>query len=265
MCTARLMVSIALVGCRSEPSPLKRDPGDITSASTAPAALVDGGASLSCPDGMALILGDHDLPSFCLDRLETTVDEYQSCKKAGACGPVLEHAPNARDECTMGAQGHERHPITCTSFDDASKYCAWRGRRLPSGSEWRWAAHGGARKTRFPWGNDEPLKGEVCLWRWASPDTRSCVVGAKHQDVSPDGVTDLFANASEWVAGAPPLAGESGATACAASCCRAGADGGCDLDLAESTFNKPRPFLESCSKQASWHAGIRCAANPVVK
>ena len=51
------------------------------------------------------------------------------------------------------------HPVTCTSWDDAVAYAAWlSGRtghhyRLPSASEWEYAARAGSDATR-PWGTD---------------------------------------------------------------------------------------------------------------
>ena len=51
------------------------------------------------------------------------------------------------------------HPVTCTSWDDAKAYAAWLSAqtghryRLPSASEWEYAARGG-READQPWGTD---------------------------------------------------------------------------------------------------------------
>ncbi len=54
------------------------------------------------------------------------------------------HAPPARQEA---------HPVVWVSLDDARAYAKWVGKRLPTESEWQWAAQNGVEATRYPWGN----------------------------------------------------------------------------------------------------------------
>lgn len=45
------------------------------------------------------------------------------------------------------------HPVVHVSWKDASEYCNWQKKRLPTEDEWEVACRGGKKGKLFPWGN----------------------------------------------------------------------------------------------------------------
>jgi len=67
------------------------------------------------------------------------------------------------------------HPVVHVSYKDATEYCKWRNKRLPSEAEWEVACRGGREGKLFPWGNKLMPNGEhwMNIWQGEFPETNT--------------------------------------------------------------------------------------------
>ncbi len=108
---------------------------------------------------------------------------------------------------TAGAT--EGQPINCVTWYLAYAFCVWDGGRLPTDSEWEFAAAGGDEQRYYPW-NDAIDDAHASYF---VDDQKQCfgdrVAGCTLQDLTPGGThapgagkwgqEDLSGDAAEWV------------------------------------------------------------------
>ncbi len=103
----------------------------------------------------------------------------------------------------LGGRGD--HPVVHVSWLDAREYCRWSGTRLPSETEWEFAARGGLHQRRFPWGDELTPGGEHRMNVFHGPFPRSSgPVGTEEVDsYAPNdyGLYNMTGNVWEWCSG----------------------------------------------------------------
>ncbi|MGB1118640.1 MAG: formylglycine-generating enzyme family protein [Parvibaculales bacterium] len=109
----------------------------------------------------------------------------------------------ANTETTIETRPHE--PVVQVSFNDARAYAAWAGRRLPTETEWEYAANAGA-DTQYVWGDERAPDGVEMAntWQGTFPIQNTQDDGyAKRSPVgcfpaNEFGLYDMIGNVWEW-------------------------------------------------------------------
>lgn len=142
------------------------------------------------------------LDAYWIDQTEVTNAMYAQCEKAGACNPPVSSESSTRQNY-YGNPEFDDYPVIYVTWEDASAYCAWAGRRLPTEAEWEKAASWdeiNQVKHIYPWGDQID-----CTFANIYNGTSMCVgdttsVGSYPEGKSFYGTLDMIGNVMEYVA-----------------------------------------------------------------
>jgi len=135
------------------------------------------------------------LDAFWIDQTEVTNAMYANCVQEGVC-------KEPSDTTYYSDLDYASHPAVYVSWEDASNYCSWADRRLPTEAEWEKAAswdEENQTKNVYPWGD-----GIDCSFANYPDGNKYCVgtttaVGSYPSSASPYGALDMAGNVWEWV------------------------------------------------------------------
>jgi formylglycine-generating enzyme required for sulfatase activity len=131
--------------------------------------------------------------AFFMDATEVTVGLFKKFLKSSDYEPkepidwnkVYEYSPTGK------------HPMIYVSWHDATAYAKWAGKRLPTEKEWEFAARGGLKNKKYPWGDDLSIAHEYAHYdSWNEGKGTTKPVG----NLKPNGygLFDMAGNVWEW-------------------------------------------------------------------
>ncbi len=219
LASAPFMTRTAAPTVTLEPTAMVHSPTAAPLASTSPTttpspsrtpAPTETATAVPAPQGMTLIPAGHflmgasggafgELPehpalldAFYLDTLEVPNASYQACIDAAACHQFRLAGSFARANYAANPN-FAQYPVVGVTWDDATAYCQWAGKRLPTEAEWEYAASG-PENLVWPWGNQFEAERLAAGVRDTQP------VDSFADGASPFGIVNLAGNVAEWVA-----------------------------------------------------------------
>jgi len=154
-----------------------------------PAGSFEMGAHFNEGNGDELPAHEVELDEFYMDIKQVTVGQFKGFLRQsgyeyeGDWNEVAEYSP------------WDDHPMIYVSWNDATAYAKWAGKRLPTEAEWEYAARGRRRGRRYPWGDEiDKTKAHYDSWDEGRGTTKA--VGSF--EANGYGLYDMAGNVWEW-------------------------------------------------------------------
>jgi formylglycine-generating enzyme required for sulfatase activity len=184
--------------------------------------------------------------TFLMDNHEVTREEYRLFITA------TKHKPPP--SWSNGQySGNGQLPVTDVSWEDATAFAKWAGKRLPTEVEWEVAA-AGRDHLLYPWGND---------WKPDLANTKDAALDAPRpagtfaKGISPFGLHDMCGNVWEWTASEPTTYPNSPGKKVPDAANFRVIRGGSYKDQKNIVTNSSRNWVET--KRTDTALGFRCA------
>ena len=142
---------------------------------------------------------DETVKAFGILQREVTMNAYDICVASEACPTA-----GKGKRCNWQKSGWEEHPINCVDWAGATAYCAYKGWRLPTETEWEVSARG-PEGVDYPWGELAPNCTRTTMKegkKGGCGNGSTKAAGSMHDDKSWVGAMDMGGNVREWVSSA---------------------------------------------------------------
>lgn len=168
-----------------------------------PTGVAENETGLQQSEGMNTV----HLSAYYIDKYEVSNAQYQLCEAANVC-TAPHSVTSVMYQDYYENPNYAGFPVIWVTWNQASTYCQWAGKELPTEAQWEKAAKGGCELYQnckdesplYPWGDKEPADNvEATVVNYSALFGDVTTVFWGDDGVSPYGVYNMSGNVAEWV------------------------------------------------------------------